>query len=78
MSQFPESAEASGSGSASPSVTETRSVATVAELDTSIVQHARQIRHAYSIRNIYAGLYSSSHAGKIWQLAKAYLIQDVR
>lgn len=58
--------------------TEKRSVEAVAELySRTVIQHQRQIRNATAVKDLYAGLYSSSHAGKIWQVAKAFLAQDV-
>jgi hypothetical protein len=42
-----------------------------------IIQHQRQIRNAISIKSLYAGLYSKSHAAKILRVARACLAQDV-
>ena len=78
MSHFSESAVASEANEALPSTDETRSVSDAAELNArAVVQYQRQIRNALSARTLYAGLYSSSHIIKIWQLAKAYLVEDV-
>ena len=78
MSQVSESAVASEASGAVPPSDDIRSVTNVVELDArAAVQHQRQIRNALSTKTLYAGLYSSSHAGKIWQLAKAHLAEDV-
>ena len=78
MSQSSVSAVASEASSAVPRSDEIRSVASVVELDArAAVQHQRQIRNALSARTLYAGLYTGSHAVKIWQLAKAHLAEDV-
>ena len=63
---------------AEPPVENPRSVWTADEIDASgIIQHQHQIRNAVSSRNLYAVLYSHSHAAKVWRVAKAFLAQDV-
>jgi hypothetical protein len=78
MSQFSLSAVPSEASGAVPPSDETSFVTNVVELDArAAVQHQRQIRNALSAKTLYTGLYSGSHAGKIWQLAKAHLAEDV-
>ena len=72
MSHFTNSEKGSGSAN------ESSPFGILSGLQThGIIQRQRQIRNATSIKSLYAGLYSQSHAAKILRVARAFLAQDV-